>query len=400
MEDLPDDVGLVLTRGVGAYIRHTPTTELPLRVRRFKGFRPAALARHRAEILAQLDDPGMRARIVEWLDEAKPPLPKEEARLLRVAAAQEDGWLEELRGAGRDRPRVDAAPDERVADLERSLERERVKTAKAKEEARRERADAVEALRVARAEAAAAEQELTRVTARVQELERAAAEAERAAATAEERRDREVRRARRDADTARTDLERLRTELKDVRKELEVLRRDADTETPKKAARPKRGAPQAPEPAGPRHPLDVPKGRFEDAPETLAEWLDVPHVHLVVDGYNVTKAERGFGELELGVQRDRLIAEVTKLVRRKKARGTIVFDGSHVPAGIARAARGPLKVEYSRPDEIADDHIVALLEVLPPHPVVVVTNDRELQERARRAGATVATSDQLLALIR
>lgn len=37
---------------------------------------------------------------------------------------------------------------------------------------------------------------------------------------------------------------------------------------------------------------------------------------------------------------------------------------------------------------------------MPPDPVVVVTNDRELQGRARRLGATIASSNQLLTLIR
>jgi predicted RNA-binding protein with PIN domain len=143
----------------------------------------------------------------------------------------------------------------------------------------------------------------------------------------------------------------------------------------------------------------VPKGRFEDAPETLGEWLR-PGVTLIVDGYNVTKAERGFGELELEVQRDRLIEETEKLARRKKVQGTIVFDGSEVPPGTSRRRKGTVRVEFSAPDEIADDHIVALIEAMPPDPVVVVTNDRELQERARSLGATIARSDQLLALIK
>jgi hypothetical protein len=44
--------------------------------------------------------------------------------------------------------------------------------------------------------------------------------------------------------------------------------------------------------------------------------------------------------------------------------------------------------------------MVALLERLPPDPVILVTNDRELQERAAAHGATIATSDQLVSLIR
>ncbi|MGH2755370.1 MAG: NYN domain-containing protein, partial [Actinomycetota bacterium] len=218
-----------------------------------------------------------------------------------------------------------------------------------------------------------------------------------------ERAERELRRARKDADKVAFERDKLRLQLKEARKELrEAKARIAASErkqaakkkSPKVAARPEKAATR-----GPRKPLPVPKGRMEDAPETLREWLG-PGVTLIVDGYNVTKAEGGFGTLDLDVQRDRLIDEVGKLVRRKKAAGTIVFDGSEVPPGTSRGRRGAVRVEFSAPDEIADDHIVALIERLPPAPVVLVTNDRELQERARKQGATVATSDQLLGLLR
>jgi len=43
---------------------------------------------------------------------------------------------------------------------------------------------------------------------------------------------------------------------------------------------------------------------------------------------------------------------------------------------------------------------VGLLDELPPSPVVVVTSDQELQGRASALGATIATSGQLLELIR
>jgi predicted RNA-binding protein with PIN domain len=144
----------------------------------------------------------------------------------------------------------------------------------------------------------------------------------------------------------------------------------------------------------------VPKGLLEDAPETLSAWLEHPGLTVLVDGYNVTLAEGGYGDIGLAEQRARLLDDLSRLARRVPARFVVVFDGADVPPGSARRARGPVLVEYSRPGEIADDHLVARLEELPPEPVVVVTNDRDLQARARRLGATVATSDQLLALLR
>ncbi|HEX2052073.1 MAG TPA: NYN domain-containing protein, partial [Actinomycetota bacterium] len=164
--------------------------------------------------------------------------------------------------------------------------------------------------------------------------------------------------------------------------------------TPAPAPAPARRAPR------PRRPLRVPKGRFEDDPATLEAWLDRRSVHLLVDGYNVSKAEGGFGALELTEQRERVVDAVSRLARRFDVPATVVFDGSDVGPAPRRRPRSPVRVEYSRADETADDHLVALLERLPPDPVVVVTDDRELRARAATGGATVAATRQLLALAR
>jgi predicted RNA-binding protein with PIN domain len=85
---------------------------------------------------------------------------------------------------------------------------------------------------------------------------------------------------------------------------------------------------------------------------------------------------------------------------RKSVPTTVVFDGSEVGPGTSRLARTRVRVEYSRAGEIADDHLMAKLASLPPDPVVLVTSDRELQERAGAEGATIASSAQLLDLAR
>jgi predicted RNA-binding protein with PIN domain len=144
----------------------------------------------------------------------------------------------------------------------------------------------------------------------------------------------------------------------------------------------------------------VPKGRLEDDPLTLDAWLDEPGIHLLVDGYNVTKSPAGFPDLDLASQRERLVEQLEKLALRKSAPTTVVFDGSEVPPGRSRLARTRVRVEYSRPGETADDHLIAKLAALPPHPVVLVTGDRELQERAGAEGATIAVATQLLELAR
>jgi predicted RNA-binding protein with PIN domain len=143
----------------------------------------------------------------------------------------------------------------------------------------------------------------------------------------------------------------------------------------------------------------VPKGLFAESPETLDAWLKEPNVLLLIDGYNVSKTESGFGSLRLEDQRTRLIDEIDRLARTRKVPATIVFDGAAIDPGTTRRARRTVKVAYSKPPEVADDHLVALLDELPRHPVIVVTDDRELQERCVARGATIARAEQLLSLI-
>ena len=46
-------------------------------------------------------------------------------------------------------------------------------------------------------------------------------------------------------------------------------------------------------------------GSHADDPDHLGRLLTLPRVHLVVDGYNVTKT--GYGDLPLADQRERLL---------------------------------------------------------------------------------------------
>lgn len=387
-----------LLRGIGAYLKATPAQELPGNVRRFRTFTTRALTRHEETILNVLEDEGMRARIIEWLDVTKPSLPNTVAENLRTAAARSDGWREELIAAAR-QGRSDATPTEKTQkDDSRALERERAKVRRAREAAKKVREESGLAV-------ASAEERTARAERLVQELQVRLAEAsehiggtEKALGDERARSERDLRRLRKRNDQVSAQNRELRAELKELRKRLVLIEEKLSPPKPRKRAAPR--TPRKVVPRGPREPLTVPKGLLEDAPETLERWLEHDEVRVVVDGYNVTLAESGFGGLELERQRDRLIEIVTGLARRKKITGTIVFDGNEVPPAAGRRPRGPVKIEYSRPDEIADDHIIALLESLPPYPVVLVTNDKELQERGSELGATVATSDQLLALIR
>lgn len=396
MTELPPDVELGLVRGVGAYLRSTPAAQLPARLRRFRSFRPQALGRHRAELIAVLDDPAMRALIGEWIREGHRSLRKEEVELLRIAVDRLEGWEDRL--ARRSRPKTTAAPAAPVRTATRKLEQERDKLRRARKAEQEVRAELKAELAVStrlRAEVKEAREEARGAVARARAAEKALARAEAAL-------DRERRRGARAVDKSKAELERTRAELKAAGKAMFELRRNAATHegSPSRPQAQRAKPASKPRRAGPRRALRVPKGRLQDDPGTLEEWLDEPSVLLLVDGYNVTKSVGGFGELDLERQRELLMDGVTRLARRKKVDATLVFDGSDVPPGTRRRSRGRVRVEYSRPEETADDHLVALLEAHPQEPVVLVTSDRELQRRAARLQATIATSPQLLALIR
>ncbi len=78
---------------------------------------------------------------------------------------------------------------------------------------------------------------------------------------------------------------------------------------------------------------------------------------------------------------------------------TVVFDGRPV-AGVGEGTHDGVEVRYARRAgrDAADDRIVEELDTIGAGgpPVVVVTADRGLRERARRAGAEVASPSALL----
>ncbi|HYY44885.1 MAG TPA: NYN domain-containing protein [Actinomycetota bacterium] len=414
LEGLPDDVAAALTRGISAYLKATPQSELPPGLRRFRSFMPRALTPHRNEILSHLDDDAFRALVLEWIENGRTPLTSFDLKALQLAAGRPQGWEQTLAELSRRKPATavggsGSSPEAPVEptgpaakETAKAVAREREKSKKARAEARRAKEEARRIAGEARAHADQAQKEAAAlkesVTALEQELqqERAALTAARAETDRLLRKQRrDLERAEQQAEAARASVkkerrrsENLRIELENARAEIERLRRAL-------ARRKNRGSDP-----GPRAPLPVPPGRLADDPETLDDWLRNPGVRLLVDGYNVTKSERGFSDLDLERQRERLVEEVTKLARRRGIDAAIVFDGAQVAPGTQRRRRGPVEVHYSRPPESGDDHLVALLDELPPDPVIVTTNDRELQRRTLEKGATIATSDMLLALIR
>jgi predicted RNA-binding protein with PIN domain len=424
-----EDVANALVRGIGAFIRVAQTQKLTPGLRRLRSFRPQTLARHRAELLAALEDEELRSAILEWLDEGHPPLKPAEAEFLRVATERSDGWQERLERPRTEKKSIDpkAALEAKLARLEDALARERDKARAARADARRAKDESkragegrreleeklgatTAALREAREKLGRAVSATERVRAAAdKDSRRVEKSAAKAAARAAEQEvqlraaRKELGRAERRVEQQEGEVERLKARIDGLRARVKGLEAEVGRLTDQLGGRQTatgrtRSSRASRETV--REPLPVPKGRMPEDPQTLEEWLGAPQVRLLVDGYNVTKAEGGFGGVSLESQRDRLVAEVRTLAARKRTPTTIVFDGSVVTPGTARRNRGGVIVEYSAPGETADDHIVALLESDATSATIVVTNDRALQDRAAARGATIATSTQLLALIR
>jgi predicted RNA-binding protein with PIN domain len=134
-------------------------------------------------------------------------------------------------------------------------------------------------------------------------------------------------------------------------------------------------------------------GDVQDA-GALDRLLALPAVHLIVDGYNVTKT--GYPELPLNDQRDRLAHQLAALAARTGAEVTLVFDGADVLSVPTAGPRG-VRVLFSEPGVQADDVIRELVDAEPQgRQIVVATSDRAVAASIRRRGAYAVASAVLL----
>jgi predicted RNA-binding protein with PIN domain len=131
-----------------------------------------------------------------------------------------------------------------------------------------------------------------------------------------------------------------------------------------------------------------------DDPARLDQLVALPKAHLLVDGYNVTK--RGFGEMSLEQQRNRLVGGLGGIAAQTGAEVTVVFDGAERVHGLPPAPRG-VRVLFSKKGETADELIRRLVRAEPAgRPVVVVSSDREVADGVRRHGAYPVGADALV----
>jgi predicted RNA-binding protein with PIN domain len=424
-QPLPAEVRQQLLTIASDVIGRRPPAELPPGVRRFARFTPAKRLRMgAAEIAAALAaDESFREAIAEVVRVASPELvdqvvagdPPQTADPVDIAVVlyllRPPGWESSLTGiaaalqddaarhsSANDSGR-DAAERDRLAEANTELLRARDaarqtlkavqsehgrELTKLRHQLRTVQGELRAALRSAeqaesRAEAAAAEQR-RRASQDSAELRRArnriaALEAERDSA-------RRTSRAERDHDEARIWLL-----LEQVTAAAAGLRRELDIATP--SVLPADSVASA-EPAGSARP-SVLDGSLLD------RTLDGAHVHLIVDGYNLTKS--AYPELPLADQRARLVSSLGALAARTRIEVTVVFDGTAAPTGAAASLPTPrgVRVLFSAPGQLADDLIRRLLAAdATGRTVVVASTDQAVAASARARGAWSTPAAALL----
>ncbi|GLY42661.1 RNA-binding protein [Amycolatopsis sp. NBRC 101858] len=406
---LPEPVRDRIAELSAAAVAKLPATDVPRQLRPVAKFAPAKRAKlGGAALLTALGESSQfRTAVIEWLREHRTDALDPNAAD-SVAAAAAAVLLGESGAAGRVRlvaknAEENALRAERDAALARSqrLEAEltqlRVELAdarKAAESARGEREGEVEKLlkrlreqgvqlRQAKDAAEAASAETARGSAaRADEIAALTAQLERErqrVATERARAERAVG----DAEVARQSAREAR-EADEVRLALLIDTIDgAVTGLRRELALGARGA----------RPADMVRGASTGSGQggkiadvsTLDRYLALPNVHLIVDGYNVTKT--GYPELALADQRDRLIHQLSALAARTSAEVTVVFDGAGVLSVPASVPRG-VRVLFSDRGVLADDVIRNIVAAEPAgRPMVVATSDRAVADSVRGGGA-------------
>ncbi|MCB0977553.1 MAG: NYN domain-containing protein [Acidimicrobiales bacterium] len=141
----------------------------------------------------------------------------------------------------------------------------------------------------------------------------------------------------------------------------------------------------------------LPLGIREGTTEAARHLLGLPDALVLVDGYNVARtAWEGISPEEERVRTVRMLEEMQG---RHGGEVVVVFDGAD--ESTAPPVSRWVQVRFSPTGTTADAVIVSLVDVAaessPERPVVVVTSDQEVVDAARERGASVLSSNLLLA---
>ncbi|MBI4636787.1 MAG: NYN domain-containing protein [Candidatus Rokubacteria bacterium] len=118
----------------------------------------------------------------------------------------------------------------------------------------------------------------------------------------------------------------------------------------------------------------------------------------LIDGYNVIRRDPDLRSREaegLEAGRTALLHLLARVARESTDRFTVVFDGARVRGGGVHPG-GRIEPVFSRPPETADD-VLMRLATRWREGAIVVTSDRVIRDRARRARCAVLTAEEFLA---
>lgn len=134
------------------------------------------------------------------------------------------------------------------------------------------------------------------------------------------------------------------------------------------------------------------------SPALLEQTLALPRARLIVDGYNVTK--QAWPSASLEAQRSRLVAALGPVVARSGAETTVVFDAAESTTRTAMPAPRGVRVVFSPEGVIADDVIRQLVAAEPRgRVVVVVSGDQAVARDVVRSGARAVPASALITVI-
>ncbi|MBO3745588.1 NYN domain-containing protein [Streptosporangiaceae bacterium NEAU-GS5] len=412
---LPEQVRSHVVELAAQVLGTMPPATVPQPLRGIARFDPRKRARlGSAPIAAQLEnDKKFRELVAETLQAAWPELveslaegtipPAAEPVLVAAAAylTRPPGWPEMVELARADLEESAAQDGRHVEAVGRLKEQLAAQRQSAKEEvdrvreqlraARSENADLRRKLHDARERSRAAEQ-------RMLDLETNASEAVARAASA--------------SGTAETEVRRLKERLAEAERQIEASRRAAREgrsvedarirvlmdalEDAAKGLRKELALPTtisrpadyvtAVSPGSPSVRAVPARALADDDPQLLDQLLAIPNLHLIVDGYNVTKT--GYPSLTLADQRTRLLTGLGGLAVQARVEITCVFDGAELDGPVQVSAPRGVRVVFSAPGQIADDLIRQLVRAEPAgRAIAVVSSDREVAESVRRMGA-------------
>ncbi|MFI6319393.1 NYN domain-containing protein [Nonomuraea sp. NPDC050556] len=420
---LPEQVRINVVDLAAQVLGSMPAATIPPPLRGIAKFDPRKRAKlGSAPIAAQLEnDKEFREAVAESVAAGWPELvsalaegnvpPAADPVLVAAAAylTRPPGWAEMVETARVDLEQTAAAAEGSAQEQTVTRLREQLAAQKtsAKEEVERLR----EQLKTARSENSDLRRKLHEARERMKAADSRAAEFEHAAQHAKESKAAA-------SSAGESEVRRLRERLSDVERQLEASRRaaregrsiedarirvlldalqDASAGLRRELALPTTISRPADSVAAvaPGQPGVAARALADDDPQLLDQLLALPQVHLIIDGYNVTKT--GYGTLTLADQRARLMTGLGGLVAQTRVEVTVVFDGAELNAPVQVVAPRGVRVMFSAPGEIADDLIRQLVRAEPQgRAIAVVSSDREVAESVRRMGARAVPSSMLL----